>query len=74
MLLDEAGFVHDVIVDEAACRRGVGSALVEGALEWMRARGVVRVVLWTADQNTGAQRLFDRLGFRRTMIEMTREL
>jgi ribosomal protein S18 acetylase RimI-like enzyme len=31
-------------------------------------------VLWTADRNDAAQRLFDRLGFRRTMIEVTREL
>jgi len=30
--------------------------------------------LWTAEQNSAAQRLFSRLGFRRTMIEMTREL
>jgi ribosomal protein S18 acetylase RimI-like enzyme len=31
-------------------------------------------VLWTAEKNDPAQRLFTRLGFRRTMIEMTREL
>jgi hypothetical protein len=31
-------------------------------------------MLWTAEQNTAASRLFLRLGFRRTMIEMTREL
>jgi hypothetical protein len=31
-------------------------------------------VLCTADRNEGAQRLFASLGFRRTMIEMTREL
>jgi RimJ/RimL family protein N-acetyltransferase len=31
-------------------------------------------VLSTADRNEAAQRLFERAGFRRTMIEMTREL
>jgi hypothetical protein len=31
-------------------------------------------MLWTAEKNDSAQRLFARLGFRRTMIEMTREL
>jgi ribosomal protein S18 acetylase RimI-like enzyme len=31
-------------------------------------------MLWTAEHNVTAQRLFDRLGFRRTMIEMTLEL
>jgi hypothetical protein len=34
---------------------------------------VPRVMLWTAEKNDYAQRLFARLGFRRTMIEMTRE-
>ena len=28
----------------------------------------------TADKNERAQRLFAKLGFRRTMVEMTREL
>jgi RimJ/RimL family protein N-acetyltransferase len=32
------------------------------------------VVLATAEQNEAAQRLFAGMGFRRTMIEMTREL
>jgi RimJ/RimL family protein N-acetyltransferase len=33
-----------------------------------------RVILWTAEKNDAAQQLFARAGFRRTMIEMTREL
>jgi ribosomal protein S18 acetylase RimI-like enzyme len=74
MLLDEAGHVHDVIVDDTARGHGVASALVDAALAWMRMRGVPRVVLHTAEQNTRAQRLFERLGFRRTMVEMTKEI
>jgi len=35
---------------------------------------VPRVVLSTAAQKEAAQRHFARMGFRRTMIEMTREL
>jgi RimJ/RimL family protein N-acetyltransferase len=31
-------------------------------------------VLSTAARNEAAQRLFERVGFRRTMVEMTREL
>jgi ribosomal protein S18 acetylase RimI-like enzyme len=57
-----------------AQRLGVASALVDAACEWFRSVGAPRVVLWTAEKNDGAQRLFARLGFRRTMIEMTREL
>ncbi len=72
-LRDRAGFVHDVLVDDDARDAGIGARLVETAAEWLLARGVPRVMLWTAERNAGAQRLFARLGFRRTMIEMTRE-
>jgi len=73
-LRDAAGFVHDVAVVPEAQRHGVASALIDAACEWFRSVGAPRVVLWTAEKNDGAQRLFARLGFRRTMIEMTREL
>jgi GNAT superfamily N-acetyltransferase len=73
-LRDACGFVHDVVVDERGRRSGVATALIEKAVEWVRQRGAPRVMLWTAEQNDGAQRLFAKLGFRRTMIEMTREL
>ena len=73
-LRDTAGFVHDVVVAPEAQRLGIASALVESACDWFRSVGAPRVVLWTAEKNDPAQRLFARLGFRRTMIEMTREL
>ena len=73
-LRDAAGFIHDVVVDENERHGGAGTALMEAAIAWLRENGAPRVVLWTAERNPGAQRLFDRLGFRRTMIEMTREL
>ena len=70
-LRHEAGYVHDLVVDEADRRAGVGAALVASAIEWFDARGVARIMLWTAPQNVHAQRLFHRAGFRPTMIEMT---
>lgn len=73
-LLDEAGVIHDLIVDPAHRRAGVASALLTGVLDALRARGARQVVLSTAEQNVAAQQLFVRFGFRRTMIEMTREL
>ena len=72
-LRELAGFIHDVVVDEAARGRGIGAALMEAAADWLEARGAPRLMLWTAERNAPAQRLFARLGFRRTMIEMTRE-
>jgi GNAT superfamily N-acetyltransferase len=73
-LREAAGFVHDVVVDAAERRSGVAGALMDAAITWVRAQGVKSVMLWTAAPNEGAQRLFERLGFRRTMIEMTRDL
>jgi ribosomal protein S18 acetylase RimI-like enzyme len=73
-LRDEAGFIHDIAVDERGRRGGVATALLERAIAWLGTRGVPRVVLWTAERNDAAQRLFAARGFRRTMIEMTREI
>lgn len=73
-LREQAGFIHDVCVDQAARESGVGTALAEAAMRWLSDRGMPRVLLWTAPQNDAARRLFDRLGFRLTMVEMTREL
>lgn len=73
-LRDEAGFVHDLVVDPESRGAGAGTRLLEAAVEWLRGRGLPRVILWTAQQNADAQRLFERSQFRRTMVEMTREL
>ena len=73
-LREPAGFVHDVVVDEASQSGGIAGALMKAAIDWLRERGAPRVLLWTAPQNAPAQRVFEKLGFRRTMIEMTLEL
>jgi len=69
-----AGFVHDVAVAEEARRAGLATKLIQAAIEWLREHGAPRVILWSASSNGGAQALFQRLGFRDTMIEMTLEL
>jgi ribosomal protein S18 acetylase RimI-like enzyme len=73
-LREACGFIHDVVVDERGRRGGVATALIEAAAAWLREQGAPRVILWTAQPNEAAQRLFERVGFRRTMVEMTREL
>ncbi len=73
-LRDPAGFVHDIVVDAHDRRSGIATALMDAAIGWLRGRGVPRVLLWTSTSNDAAQALFTRLGFRKTMIEMTREL
>ncbi|HYS54627.1 MAG TPA: GNAT family N-acetyltransferase [Thermoanaerobaculia bacterium] len=69
-----AGFIHDVAVAEGARRSGVATKLIEVALAWLRDRGAPRVILGSASSNAAARRLFHKLGFRETMVEMTMEL
>ena len=69
-----AGVLYDIVVDSAHRGQGIGRMLLDATLATLEARGAPRVVLSTAEQNESAQRLFARAGFRRTMVEMTREL
>lgn len=73
-LRDECGYIHDLLVAEAARGRGAGEGLLDAAIAWLTERGMPRAVLGTAAQNEKARRLFERRGFRPTMIEMTLEL
>ena len=73
-LRDACGFIHDILVEEPNRRAGTATALMEAAMQWLRERGAPRVILGTAEKNERAQRLFTKLGFRRTMVEMTKEL
>jgi GNAT superfamily N-acetyltransferase len=68
-----AGFIHDLLVDPPHRGRGIATRLLEAAAAWLEEHGAPRVMLWTAQNNPAAQRLFERAGFRRTMVEMTRE-
>jgi len=69
-----AGVLYDIVVDPDHRQQGIGRLLVDATLAALKSKGAPRVVLSTAEKNGAAQRLFDRAGFRRTMIEMTREL
>ena len=69
-----AGVVYDIVVDPGHRQQGIGRMLLDATLDALKARGAPRAILSTADKNEAAQHLFDRAGFRRTMIEMTREL
>jgi ribosomal protein S18 acetylase RimI-like enzyme len=69
-----AGVLYDLVVDPDHRRQGVGTALLDAALADLKKLGAPRVVLFTAEKNRGAQAMFAGADFRRTMIEMTREL
>src|SRR6185437_4235682 len=64
-----AGAIYDIGVDPEHRARGIGRMLLDATLIALANRGVPRVVLSTAARNEAAQRLFERAGFRRTMLE-----
>ncbi len=68
-----AGVIHDIFVDPRRRREGVGRRLLEQAITMLAGKGAPRIVLSTAYKNKGAQALFERMGFRATMIEMTKD-
>lgn len=73
-LLDVCGWIHDLYVARQARHRGVGRRLMQAMLIELKALGAPRAVLMSAEGNRTALSFFQSIGFRRTMVEMTREL
>lgn len=73
LLLDEHGAIHDIYVAAEERRRGTGRLLLDAIVTELEQLGAKRVLLSTMVGNERAQRLFRQIGFRPTMLEMTRE-
>jgi ribosomal protein S18 acetylase RimI-like enzyme len=73
LLLDEHGAIHDIYVTANERRHGAGRLLLQAMVAELEVRGAKRIVLSTMVDNERAQRLFRQVGFRPTMLEMTRE-
>ena len=56
-------WLEDLYVEEQARGRGLGGALVQLAFERATARGAARIELDTNEQNLGAIKLYESLGF-----------
>lgn len=52
-----------VLVDPQARGTGLGQRMLDDALEWARAQGYARIVLWTHESHQAAGRLYARNGF-----------
>lgn len=56
--------LFNIATHPAARRQGLGSAVVTGLRSWGRERGLGYGYLQVAEGNAGAQRVYERLGFR----------
>ena len=71
--LKEYGFIHDLWVEADYRNEGLARQLVMLAVERFGDIGVQQVRLDTAGPNDVARKLFERCGFRVSVVEMLRE-
>ena len=62
-----------MFVTPRACGAGVGTALVEAAVEWAASVGAERVVLMVIEGNTQAISLYESCGFAFTGLRQSRD-
>jgi RimJ/RimL family protein N-acetyltransferase len=60
---DRTAELKRLYVDASLRGRGIGQRLVETVLDWSRAQGLARVVLWSDTRFENSHRLYRRLGF-----------
>lgn len=67
-------YIYDIEIDSASQGRGFGSAAI-GALEAkLKQQGVQSLLLHVFGYNTAARRLYERLGFEATNVNMAKRL
>jgi ribosomal protein S18 acetylase RimI-like enzyme len=62
-----------MFVASSAWRRGVGSALMDAALDDLRERGYAAAVVWSFADNDRANAFYERIGFTRDGGERSNE-
>jgi GNAT superfamily N-acetyltransferase len=68
------GWIEDCYVEPQARRRGIGSALVQAALAWLRAQHVTRVELAVLVANREGLAFWEQQGFGAVRVMLSREI
>jgi GNAT superfamily N-acetyltransferase len=71
---DIDAYVGELIVDARSSRSGIGTALMQAAENWARARGLRRLTLDTGAANSVARRFYARLGYLEEDVRLSRQL
>lgn len=59
----QAAYIEDMIVGTQIRRLGVGKALMQAALDWVRGQGVDAVELHVWEKNARARHFYESMGF-----------
>ena len=68
------GHVADIVVAEDYQGQGIATALLARAEDWSRAQGYDWMTLGVFEQNIRAEKLYEKLGFRRDVIRLLKPL
>lgn len=69
LLIDRHGLVQDIVIAPEARGGGTGERLLRALVDRLRRAGAPRIILHTPTENTAAQKLFRKVGFRETVRE-----
>jgi len=67
-------FIYDIELDESRRGQGLGTAALGALEDWARAHGITTIGLHVFGRNRGAWRLYQRLGYVETNINMEKQL
>lgn len=73
-LLENAVWLHDIYIEEAARGKNVGKLLIESSAETAQQLGANKLMLSVAAKNEFARNFFENQGFKPTMFEMMLDL
>jgi len=68
------GFIYDIEIEPGRRGQGLGTAALRALEEWARANGLSSIGLHVFGHNDGARRLYGRLGYVETSIQMEKRL
>ena len=67
-------FIYDIEMDESRRGEGFGTAALLALEDWCRANGISSIGLHVFGHNTGAWRLYKRMGYVETNVNMEKQL
>jgi ribosomal protein S18 acetylase RimI-like enzyme len=59
------GAIHEIFVDPDYFDKGIGSMLMEKAIEYFKQRNLDLIELWVGDKNEKAMKFYEKFGFRK---------